>query len=156
MFNSFLKMAEPSNKKRKRENASIIWDYFFEEYDEEEQQSYLICQLCRNKDITKRYKWTKGASTSTAQGHLWRDHKIDKDHPEEPEITGDIRSVIKHITSRRQLSLERSLIIFIILDCQPLNILRNNAFRDMLHNFEPGFKIPTEERCKTMIQESYK
>jgi hypothetical protein len=149
-------MAEPSNKKRKRENASIIWDYFFEEYDEEEQQSYLICQLCRNKDITKRYKWTKGASTSTAQGHLWRDHKIDKNHPEEPEITGDIRSVIKHITSRRQLSLERSLIIFIILDCQPLNILRNNAFRDMLHNFEPGFKIPTEEKCKTMIQESYK
>ena len=149
-------MAEPSNKKRKRENASIIWDYFFEEYDEEEQQSYLICQLCRNKDITKRYKWTKGASTSTAQGHLWRDHKIDKNHPEEPEITGDIRSIIKHITSRRQLSLERSLIIFIILDCQPLNILRNNAFRDMLHNFEPGFKIPTEEKCKTMIQESYK
>ena len=96
-------MAEPSNKKRKRENAR---DYFFEEYDEEEQQSYLICQLCRNKDITKRYKWTKGALTSTAQGHLWRDHKIDKDHPEEPEITGDIRSVIKHITSRRQLSLK--------------------------------------------------
>src|SRR5581483_9040190 len=25
----------------------------------------------------------------------------------------------------------------------------------MLHNFESGFRIPTEERCKTMIQESY-
>ena len=85
---------------------------------------YLICQLCINKDVTKRYKWTKGASTSTAQGHLWKDHKIDKDHLEEPKKTdGDIRSVIKHITSKRQLSLEQSLIIFIILDCQPLNIL---------------------------------
>ena len=114
-------MTEPSNKKRKRENSSIIWDYFFEEYDEEEQQLYLICQLCRNNDvITKRYKWAKGASTSTAQGHLWKGHNIDKNHPEEPEITdSDIRNVIKHITSRRQLSLEQSLIIFIILDCQP-------------------------------------
>ncbi len=25
----------------------------------------------------------------------------------------------------------------------------------MLHNFEQGFKIPTEARCKTIIQESY-
>ena len=56
---------------------------------------------------------------------------------------------------KRQLLLEQSLITFIILDCQPLNILRNNAFRDMLHNFELGFKIPTEERCKVMIRESY-
>ena len=149
-------MDDPSNKKRKRENSSIIWSYFFESYEEEEQQLYLNCQLCKNKDVIKRYKWSKGASTSTAQGHLWKEHKIDKDHPEEPEKTdGDIRSVIKHITSKRQLSLEQSIILFIILDCQPLNILRNNAFRDMLHNFEPGFKIPTEERCKVMIQNSY-
>ena len=44
----------------------------------------------------KRYKWVKGGSTSTAQGHLWRDHKIDKDHPEE-EPDGDIRTAMKHI-----------------------------------------------------------
>ena len=25
----------------------------------------------------------------------------------------------------------------------------------MLHNFEQEFKIPTEARCKTIIQESY-
>jgi hypothetical protein len=150
------KMDETSSKKRKRENASIIWDYYFEEFDEEEQQLYLICQVCKNKNIIKRYKWAKGASTSTAQGHLWKDHKIDKDHPEEPESTdGDIRIAIKYITMKRQLSLEQSLITFIILDCQPLNILRNVAFRDMLHEFEPGFKIPSEDRCKKMIQESY-
>jgi len=29
----------------------------------------------------------KSSSTSTAQAHLWKDHKIDKDHPEEPETT---------------------------------------------------------------------
>jgi len=59
-------MKEPSNKKQKRENSSIIWDYFFEEYDEEMQQLYLICQVCKNKNIIKCYKWTKGASISTA------------------------------------------------------------------------------------------
>ena len=59
-------MEESSNKKWKRENSSIIWDYFFEEYDEEMQQLYLICQVCKNKNIIKHYKWTKDASTSTA------------------------------------------------------------------------------------------
>lgn len=150
------KMEGTSSKKRKRENSSIIWDYFFEEYDEEEQQLYLVCQICKNNNVIKRYKWSKSASTSTAQGHLWRDHRIDKDHPEEPEPTnGDIRDTIKHITIKHQSCLEESLITFIILDCQPLNILRNNAFRDMLHKFEPGFRIPTEERCKKMIYNSY-
>ena len=59
--------------------------------------------------------------------------------------------VMKHVTLKHQLSLEQSLITFIIFDCQPLNVLQNNVFRDMLYNFEPGFKIPSEERCKTMI-----
>ena len=62
---------------------------------------------------------------------------------------------MKHITVRRQVSLEQSLITFIILDCQPLNILRNDAFRNILHEFEPGFRIPTEEKCKEIIRNSY-
>jgi hypothetical protein len=145
-----------TNKKRKRENSSIIWDYYVEEYDDVEKQLYLVCQVCRNKSIIKRYKWTKGASTTTAQGHLWKEHKIDKDHTEEPENKdGDIRDAMKFITMKRQSSLEQSLITFIILDCQPLNILRNDAFRNMLHEFEPGFRIPTEEKCKEMICNSY-
>lgn len=107
-----------TNKKRKRENSSIIWDHFFEEYDEDEKQSYLVCQVCKNRSIVKRYKWTKGTSTTTAAGHLWRDHKIDKDHSEEPvNADGDIRTAMKYITVRRQVSLEQSLITFIILDC---------------------------------------
>ncbi|CAI2176333.1 4348_t:CDS:1, partial [Funneliformis geosporum] len=84
------------------------------------------------------------------------DHRIDKDHSEEPVKTdGDIRAAMKYITSKRQLFLEQSLINFIILDCQLLNILRNNAFRDMLHEFEPGFRIPIEEKCKKLINNSY-
>ncbi|CAB4386802.1 unnamed protein product [Rhizophagus irregularis] len=113
-----------TNKKCKRENSSIIWDYYVDEYDEEEGQLYLVCQVCKSKNIIKRYKWIKDASTTTAAGHLWRDHKIDKDHPEEPVDTdGDIRVAMKYITMARQLSLEQLLITFIILDCQPLNIL---------------------------------
>ena len=113
--------------------------------------------MCKNKNIIKHYKWAKGASTTTAQGHLWCDHKIDKYHPEEPVNTdGDIRTVMKYITAKRQLSLEQSVITFIILDCQPLNILQNNAFREMLREFEPGFKIPIKEKCKEMIYDSYK
>jgi len=147
---------DETNNKRRRENSSIIWDYYFEEYDEEEKQLYLVCQVCKNKSIIKRYKWIKGSSTTIAQGHLWRDHRIDKNHPEEPVNTdGDIRTVMKYITIKRQLSLEQSFITFIIIDCQPLNILRNDAFRNMLHEFEPGFRIPTEEKCKEMIRNSY-
>src|SRR5687767_1892803 len=108
-----------TNKKRKRENLSIIWDHYHEEYDEEERQLYIVCQVYKNRNIVKRYKWTKGASTTTALGHLWRDHKIDKDHPEEPTNTdGDIRVAMKYITTGCRLSLEQLLITFIILDCQ--------------------------------------
>ncbi|CAI2175256.1 4837_t:CDS:1, partial [Funneliformis geosporum] len=61
---------------------------------------------------------SKGISTTTTQGHLWRDHRIDKDHSEESVKTDDdIRAAIKYITSKRQLFLEQSLINFIILDC---------------------------------------
>ena len=117
------KTSDITNKKCKRENLSIIWDYYIEEYDDIDNQLYLTCQVCKNKNIIKRYKCSKGASTTTATGHLWRDHKIDKD-PEEPDNTdGDIRAAMKYITLARQLSLEQSLITFIILDCQPLNIL---------------------------------
>lgn len=84
------------------------------------------------------------------------EYNIDKDHLEEPVKTdGDIRTAMKYITSKHQLSLEQSLITFIILDCQPLNILRNNAFWDMLHEFELGFRVPTEEKCKELINNSY-
>jgi len=63
------------------------------------------------------YKWTKDVSTTIAQEYLWWDHKINKNHPEEPENTdGDIRIAIKYIIMKCQLSLEQSLIIFIILD----------------------------------------
>ncbi len=63
------------------------------------QQLYLICQVCKNKNIIKHYKWTKGVSTSTTQGHLWKDYNINKDHSEESEITdGDIKDIIKYIT----------------------------------------------------------
>lgn len=64
------KVSDITNKKRKRENSSIIWDYYIEEYDVNENQLYLVCQVCRNKDIVKRYKWSKGTSTTTAQEHL--------------------------------------------------------------------------------------
>ena len=47
----------------------------------------LFVKLCKNKDVTKRYKWVKSGSTSTAQAHLWKDHKIDNDHLEELETT---------------------------------------------------------------------
>jgi len=67
----------------------------------------------QNKDIIKRYKWSKGSSTTS-----WHDHKIDKNHPEEEVNTYvDIRVAMKYITSRHQLSLEQSLVSFIILDC---------------------------------------
>ncbi|CAI2170687.1 4977_t:CDS:2, partial [Funneliformis geosporum] len=57
-------MEHTFNKKCKRENSSIIWDHFSEEYDNEEKQLYIICQK-----------------------HLLQNHRIDKDHPKEPEIT---------------------------------------------------------------------
>ena len=47
-------------------------------------QLYLTCQVCKNKNIIKHYKWTKGTSTTIAQGYLWKEYRIDKDHTEEP------------------------------------------------------------------------
>ena len=58
----------------------------------------------------------KDSSTTTAQGHLWRDYRIDKNHLEELVNTdGDIRTVMKYITIKRQLSLEQSFITLLLL-----------------------------------------
>jgi len=38
------------------------------------------------------YKWTKDVSTTIAQEYLWWDHKINKNHPEEPENKDGLQS----------------------------------------------------------------
>lgn len=45
---------------------------------------------------------------------------------------------------------------FIIQNVQPLYILQNNAFQDLLLTCEPGYKIPCEKTMKGILQSAYK
>ncbi|CAG8544720.1 11358_t:CDS:2 [Ambispora gerdemannii] len=127
-----LNREEPRNnetqKRKKRDNSSIVWDYFKTE------------TITNNRNMLS---------------HLWTKYRIDKDHPEEMTTNGSIVKVMHIITKRRQQKLSQLLIEFIIQDCQPLNILRNPAFRQFVNNLEVGFQIPCKVTAKKMIDQAY-
>ena len=49
----------------------------------------------------------------------------------------------------------RLLVAFIIKFVQPLYILRNEAFCNLVYGFEPGFQIPCEKTVKNLIHKAY-
>ena len=49
----------------------------------------------------------------------------------------------------------RLLVAFIIKFVQPLYILRNEAFCDLVYGLELGFQIPCEKTVKNLIHEAY-
>ncbi|CAG8837441.1 1999_t:CDS:2, partial [Gigaspora margarita] len=92
----------------------IAWDYFKPEKTKDE--LFDVCQLCKEKNILVKYIYD--SLTGNMLGHLWTKYRIDKNYPDETKL-----------------------VEFVIEDYQPLNILRCGAFRRLLNNIEPEFKI---------------
>ncbi|CAG8779548.1 9247_t:CDS:1, partial [Cetraspora pellucida] len=58
-------------------------------------------------------------------------------------------------SSKRQELITQMLISFIIKFIQPLYILQNPSFRELIFTCEPGYKIPCDKTVKAIIYDSY-
>ncbi|CAG8659526.1 23936_t:CDS:2 [Cetraspora pellucida] len=87
-----------TKKRKKRDNSSIVWDYF--NIETTEKGDFTVCRICKEKNITVKY--AHDSLTGNMLGHLWSKHRIDKDHPEETNTNGSIIKAMHVITKRRQ------------------------------------------------------
>ena len=56
---------------------------------------------------------------------------------------------------KRQELITKKVATFIVKNVQPLYILKNHAFRDLLLTCEPGYKIPCEKTFKEVLHSAY-
>ena len=64
-------MVSDGKRPKARENGSFAWDFF----DIRGELAY--CLICERKNKERKYK--HGGSTTNLLGHLWKEHRIDKD-----------------------------------------------------------------------------
>ncbi|XP_029942702.1 zinc finger BED domain-containing protein 1-like, partial [Salarias fasciatus] len=51
--------------------------------------------------------------------------------------------------------LDEALLSFILKDCQPLSIVENEGFRELVQVFEPSYVLPTRKTIKQMVAKKY-
>ncbi|CAG8506939.1 6154_t:CDS:2 [Cetraspora pellucida] len=108
--------------------------------------------------------YAHNSSTGNMLGHLWSKHRIDKDHLKETTTDRLIIKAMHIINKWRQEKIAQLLVEFIIKDCQPLHILHNQAFHQLLNYMEMRFHIPyienefdtlvTSEQLQQLLQTS--
>ncbi|CAG8735539.1 25024_t:CDS:2 [Dentiscutata erythropus] len=133
--------------------------YSVDVYDEppipDESPAYNDKTKKRKKRDNRSIVYAHDSLMENMLGHLWSKHRIDKDHPEEANSNGSIVKAMHVISKQRQDKIAQLLVEFIIKYCQPLHILRNQAFRQLLNYIEAGFHIPCEQTVKKMIDKAY-
>ncbi|EXX77317.1 hypothetical protein RirG_024880 [Rhizophagus irregularis DAOM 197198w] len=126
---------------------------------------FAYCKICElnyvntNKQV---YSYSrKGGNTTNLINHLRDKHGITKDNyleyldeSEEPCVEPtNLNS--SPCSSKRQELITRKVTTFIVKNVQPLYILQNQAFQDLLLTCEPGYKIPCDNSIKNVLYSAY-
>ncbi|CAJ0825785.1 7795_t:CDS:2 [Entrophospora sp. SA101] len=108
----------------------------------------------------------KGGNTTNLIVHLRDKHKITKenyfqflDNSNQPrrdqtQIIGYLKAAAPCSPKRQEL-ITQKLVTFIIKFIQPLYILQNQYFRELLLICEPGYRIPCDKTVKAIINDSF-
>ncbi|XP_038132701.1 uncharacterized protein LOC119777768 isoform X2 [Cyprinodon tularosa] len=56
--------------------------------------------------------------------------------------------------SRKQM-LDEAVLNFIVKDCQPLAVVENEGFRELLQLLEPSYVLPTRKTIKQLLAKKY-
>ena len=59
------------------------------------------------------------------------------------------------MTYERQMYLENLLYEWLILDCQPLYLLKSSSFRKFIHALNENFDLPNDKKFRKKIFEAY-
>ncbi|CAB5184644.1 unnamed protein product [Rhizophagus irregularis] len=126
---------------------------------------FAYCKICESNfaNTNKRaYGYSrKGGNTTNLIAHLRDKHNITKDNYSEylDEHEEPIAELANHPSTtcspKRQELITRKVTAFIIKNVQPLFVLQNQAFQDLLLTCEPGYKIPCDKSIKQMLFLAY-
>ncbi|CAB4398706.1 unnamed protein product [Rhizophagus irregularis] len=126
---------------------------------------FAYCKICESNfaNTNKRaYGYSrKGGNTTNLIAHLRDKHNITKDNYSEylDEHEEPIAELANHPSTtcspKRQELITRKVTAFIIKNVQPLFVLQNQAFQDLLLTCESGYKIPCDKSIKQMLFLAY-
>ncbi|CAB4395500.1 unnamed protein product [Rhizophagus irregularis] len=126
---------------------------------------FAYCKICESNfaNTNKRaYGYSrKGGNTTNLIAHLRDKHNITKDNYSEylDEHEEPIAELANHPSTtcspKRQELITRKVTAFIIKNVQPLFVLQNQAFQDLLLTCELGYKIPCDKSIKQMLFLAY-
>jgi hypothetical protein len=132
-----------------RPKTSWVWKFF----KLNEDNTKATCQI---SGCEKKLAWC--GSPSSLSAHLSGTHHITKDiamkHQEE-ELKNPSTPYIKPHNPSKQESLTKNVIGFVIGTVQPLNVVEDPDFINMVNGFDNRYKIPCTKTLKNQISKTY-
>ncbi|XP_077399284.1 zinc finger BED domain-containing protein 4-like [Vanacampus margaritifer] len=127
---------ENMDQPRKRK-LSPVWDHF-----NLTTENKVKCRLC-SQELSYINR-----STSSMLRHYRARHE--KDETETP-----VNSPVMNSGASRKQAVDQAIVSMIIKDCQPLSIVEDEGFRDLLQLLEPSYVLPTRKAIKNMVSHKY-
>src|SRR5581483_3522248 len=157
---------QDKNKGSKVRSWIYLWGNRINHPTDPKRYIYVCDQVLDNgKNCTTRIE-TSG-STGNIISHLNRKHKI-FEHSKPSTTTPSLKQVkisnytisstssqISEMTQERQKHLENLLFEWLILDFQPLYLLKSPSFRRFINALNENFELPTDKKFRKRILEAY-
>lgn len=157
---------QDKNKGSKVRSWIYLWGNRINHPTDPKRYIYVCDQVLDNgKNCTTRIE-TSG-STGNIISHLNRKHKI-FEHSKPSTTTPSLKQVkisnytisstssqISEMTQERQKHLETLLFEWLILDFQPLYLLKSPSFRRFINALNENFELPTDKKFRKRILEAY-
>ncbi|PKC53488.1 hypothetical protein RhiirA1_404289, partial [Rhizophagus irregularis] len=136
-----------------RPKSSWIWKYFDSEIRDD--YKWAICKLDKlGTDIPCKKEYKTGGSTKNCIDHLLNKHNLCSDGSKDDQQTITVKIINKH-QEARQLELRQYLVDFILNTSQPLRVVENMYFCQLIQQLDSAFNILDSKSVKAIIHRAY-
>ncbi|CAF1061498.1 unnamed protein product [Brachionus calyciflorus] len=101
------------------------------------------CQILNKENEIFKKRFSSNCSSSTLNYHLINDHRVKINKPENKK-----QKIFKE-------NIDTKLIEWIIDDLQPLSVITNSKFIDLLNSLDPTYKVPSRGKIDSLIDRMY-
>uniref|UniRef100_H3CCS6 BED-type domain-containing protein n=1 Tax=Tetraodon nigroviridis TaxID=99883 RepID=H3CCS6_TETNG len=117
------------DQSRKRK-FSPVWDHF-----DLITENKVKCRIC-SQELSRINR-----STSTMLRHYRARHEKEE----------QVNSPVINTGASRKQAIDEAIVNMIIKDCQPLSLVEDEGFKELLQLLEPSYVLPSRQPIKTMI-----
>ncbi|CAB5112590.1 unnamed protein product [Rhizophagus irregularis] len=141
--------------------TSWVWTYWDEETQEIKgvSRQVIICKVidASNQTPCRKIYIKSSGSTGNAINHLRNKHDITKDgknnKPKDPD--NQVTKSHKHYSAKNQEESRQYLVDWIVDDIQPISVVANLKFRQLINQLNPTFVMPCPETVKGIIHDAF-